>query len=307
MSRSTLRVLWIVPFAALLTLASGCGRTPATVTDYKLVGIVRGVEPTKGGITIRHEEIPGFMKAMTMPFTLKDPKELDDVQPGDEVEARLRVVREAGEVKDYELLDLVVTNPAPAQPLSLSLSGGRAEVAPAPQVLTPGAMVPDFTMTDQDGKALKLSDLRGKVVALTFIFTGCPLPDFCPKMDKKFSEVADRVGALPDRAEQIRLLSVSFDPEHDTPAVLKAHAKVLGASPPLWTFAVASHPELARVVRPLGLAYGPGREGIIHNLVIAVIDPEGRLVRLETGEAARSWETADLLKSMYSRLPLSKK
>jgi protein SCO1/2 len=264
------------------------------------------VEAEKSRVTIRHEAIPGFMKAMTMPFTLKNPNDLDDVRPGDEIEAKLRVERQNGEVKDYALLDLVVSRPAPAQALTLNLSGERPEIIKASSVLKPGELVPDFAMVDQEGQAFKLSDLRGNVVALTFIFTGCPLPDFCPRMDRKFSEVADHVKAARGRAEHVRLVSVSFDPDHDTPSVLKSHATVLGASPPLWTFAVASHAELARVARPLGLVYGPGREGIIHNLVIAVIGPDGRLVRLETGEAARSWDTADLLKTMYSRLPRSK-
>ncbi len=120
-------------------------------------------------------------------------------------------------------------------------------------------MVPDFTMTTQEGRTLALSELRGKVVVLTFIYTRCPLPDFCPLMDRKIKELAGKVDAMPGRAEQVRLLSVSFDPEHDTPEVLRKHAQVQGARPPLWTFAVASHDELAKVAGPLGLMYGPRR------------------------------------------------
>ncbi len=130
-------------------------------------------------------------------------------------------------------------------------------------MLEPGEPVPDFAMTTQDGKTLRLSDLRGKVVVLTFIYTRCPLPDFCPLMDGKFAELARTVAAVPGRAEQVRLLSVSFDPEHDTPEVLAKHAKLRGAKPPLWTFAVASHEELRKVAAPLGLTYGP-REGRDH-------------------------------------------
>jgi protein SCO1/2 len=158
-------------------------------------------------------------------------------------------------------------------------------------------------MTTQDGKALKLSDLRGEVVVLTFIYTRCPLPDFCPLMDRKFAELAGKIAASPQRAERVRLLSVSFDPEHDTPEVLEKHARVQGASPPLWTFAVASHAELARVAAPLGLMYGPSETEIIHNLSTAVIDPEGRLARLEIGTAARSWSASDLLKQVVSLIP----
>jgi protein SCO1 len=273
---------------------------------YKLVGVVRHVNPETGLVTIRHEAIPGFMEAMTMPFTVKDRKLLEDVRTGDEVEGELRVEREGGEVKDYELTDLVVTRPAPAQALSLNLSGGRPELKAVPQALQPGDAVPDFTMTDEDGKPLKLSDLRGKVVALTFIYTRCPLPDFCPRMDRKFAALAERVAAVPGRSERIRLLSISFDPEHDTPEVLKKHARAQGAKPPLWTFAVATHDELFKVANPLGLTYGPGRDEIIHNLTTAVIDADGRLVRLETGAAARSWDTADMLKTIYAQVSRTK-
>ncbi len=148
-----------------------------------------------------------------------------------------------------------------------------------------------------------MSDLRGNVVALTFIYTRCPLPDFCPRLDAKFSEASQRAAVTPEKAARLRFLSVSFDPEHDTPAVLSQHAV---ARPPLWSFAVASHDELAKVAAPLGLQYGPGKAEVIHNLVIAVIGPDGRLVRKEAGSAAREWGTADLVKTMFSCVPFAK-
>ena len=260
------------------------------------------MKPAEGLVTISHAAIPGFMDAMTMPFTIKDPKLLDDVRVGDEVEGALRVERERGEVKDYELTDLVVSRPAPAPALNLNLSGGQgATIEAAPLVLKPGDEVPDFTMTRVDGKSFRLSDLRGKVVALTFIYTRCPLPDFCPRLDAKFAEATSSAR----RTEALRFLSVSFDPEHDTPEILSQHARARGAKPPLWTFAVAAHDQLAKVARPLGLTYGPARDEIMHNLIVAVIGADGRLVRLETGSAARSWEAANLLKTMYSSIPRS--
>ncbi len=308
MSRPNLHLALIV--TACLASAAGCGKSPSTstaeprrsTTEYPLTGIVRNVDASAGRVTIRHDEIPGFMDAMTMPFTLKNPKDLDKVRPGDKVEATLLVMKSGQEVEDYELKNLVVTEPAPQQPLTLNLSGDRPHLTATPAVLKPGEMVPDFSMTASDGSPLKLSDFRGKEVALTFIFTRCPLPEFCPRMDRKFAELADRIEAVSGRAEKIRLLSVSFDPEHDTPEVLEAHAKNRGAKRPLWTFAVAPHAELNRVAPRFGLMYGPVREGINHNLVIALIDAEGRLIRLETGTAAQSCDSAELLKSLYSHL-----
>lgn len=277
-------------------------RQARTETTYALTGVVRRVDEKAGLVTIRHDAIPGFMEAMTMPFAIRDRSVLAELKPGDEVQGNLVVVKEGGEVKDYQLSALVVTRPA-TTPLAVSLEGGELRLSSAPTRLEPGDLVPDFTMTTQEGKALRLSDLRGNVVAITFIYTRCPLPDFCPALDRKFAELADRLAANPKRAALARLLSVSFDPEHDTPSVLSEHAKMRGAKPPLWTFAVASHEELAKVAGALGLTYGPVPREIIHNLTTAIIDVDGRLARLESG---KSWTVDSMLETMYSQIPRRK-
>jgi protein SCO1 len=275
--------------------------------DYKLVGEVRSVQKKENEITIRHEAIPGFMAAMTMPFHVDDPAVLDEVRPGDQVEGTLEVTTENGLTKDYALNGLVVVKPALAPPVTLDLSGASPRFQVRPKRLEVGEEVPDFTMTTQEGKAIKLSDMRGHVIALTFIYTRCPLPNFCPMMDRKFSELAHKVEVLPRRAARIRLLSVSFDPDHDTPEILREHARIRGAVPPLWTFAVADHAQLERIAAPLGLIYGPGKNEIIHNLCTAVIDPQGKLARLEVGTKSNQWTSDDILKSVYSLLPTSDK
>ncbi|MHC5536771.1 copper-binding protein [Singulisphaera rosea] len=270
-------------------------RTTSTKT-YTLVGVVRKINANAKEVLIAHEAIPGFMGAMTMPFSVKDPAIFEDLRQGDEVEGPLRVISEGGMVKDYELVDLVVTKPALAEPKVLEGSGRTLAMATAPKRLEPGQEVPDFTMTTQDGRSLRLEELRGHVVVLTFIYTRCPLPDFCPAMDRKFTELASKVSASPKRAAQVRLLSVSFDPEHDTPEVLRKHAAIQGARPPLWTFAVASHDELAKVASPLGLMYGPAKDEIIHNLCTAIIDPSGKLVQLAVGSTNKNWSASDMFK-----------
>jgi protein SCO1/2 len=187
------------------------------------------------------------------------------------------------------------------------ISKQQAILREQPRRLEIGELVPDFAMTSQDGKIVKLSDLRGNVVALTFIYTRCPLPDFCPLMDKKFSELAQRLGGSPGRASKVRLISLSFDPEHDTPDLLRKHAQVRGATPPLWSYAVASHAELAKIGVPLGLFYQPGDSEIAHNLCTAIIDTKGKLARLEIGTERNKWAIADLLKTIYSLLPSAEK
>ena len=295
-------------------IAEGCGQkvdvAPTSVTQtkvrpaaaapkvYAMNGVVRSVEADEGIVTIRHEEIAGLMPAMTMPFTVADKAMLDDVGPGDEVEAKLTMTKGSS-----LLTELTVTRPAPPPTLTLNTKGGVTTLESRPKMLEVGDFVPDFTITTQDGTPLKLSELRGQVVVLTFIYTRCPLPEFCPMLDKKFRALAEIEERSAERAKAVRLLSISFDPEHDTPAVLAEHARVQGAKPPLWTFAVASHEELSKVASALGLMYGPTPNEIIHNRVVAVIGPDGKLARLITGSDGATWTAIDVSKIVHSLIP----
>jgi protein SCO1/2 len=272
------------------------------VTDYPLAGVVKRVERELQHVTIDHEAIPGFMDAMNMRFAYTDRSVLDHLQPGDRVQGTLRVEREHGVVSEYQLRDLVVTGQT-----ARGVTSGVAELPARGRLLEPGDLVPDFTMTNQDGQAVKLSGLRGKVVVLTFIYTRCPLPDFCPMMDRKFSELAEHLRNSPGRAASVRLVSLSFDPDHDTADVLRKHAQIRGAAPPLWSYAVASHAELAKIAAPLGLTYIPGTDDIAHNLSTAIIDRAGKLVRLEVGTTRNKWQTISFLKSIYALIPASEK
>lgn len=264
----------------------------ATTKEYALKGTVRRVDAGAGEVTIAHQAMPGFMDAMTMPFTVADKSALGDVRPGDEVEGRFLVDFDAaGKVAASRLADLTVSKPAPEAAVSTDTGAPAADGA----VLAVGAEVPDFTVIAEDGTTFALSSLRGNVVVLTFIYTRCPLPEFCPAMDAKFVEMARKLRAVPGRSDRVRLLSVSFDPEHDTPATLAAHARRVGAAPPLWRFAVASHDELRKVAAPLGLSYGPAGREILHNLCTAVIDGDGKLARLDAGSRGRKWTPDDLL------------
>lgn len=259
---------------------------------YTMTGEVKEVDRSNSSAVIKHDAIPGLMDVMTMRFKIDPPEDLDNVRVGDKIEAKLWVRRKKGEIADYGLDGLVVTEEAPPAPLSVNLATG--EVTDKPKTLAVGDLVPDFAFTDQDGRARRLSEERGKVVVLTFIYTRCPLPNFCPLMDGKFAGLAKLVAASPGRSEKVRLISMSFDPEHDTPEVLKKHAGLRGAKPPLWTYAVAPHDELAKVMGPLGLAYGPRAGEIAHNLCTAVIDPDGKLARLAVGNQ-NDWTPSEFL------------
>lgn len=300
----------IAAFLALLALAIvvGCGKPTGDgagveVKEYTLKGEVRRVEPENKQLVIRHEDIPGFMVAMTMPFRMPEGTDYEDFQPGDVVEGTLRVESRGGTTVDYQVVGLTVAKPAINSPLIAELTKGVPQVVAQPKRLQPGDEVPDFTMIDQDGKSRKLSDLRGFVVVLTFIYTRCPLPEFCPMMDRKFADLSRAVSATSDRASRVRLVSLSFDPDHDTPEVLRKHAAIRGAQAPVWTYATATHEELARIAAPLGLVFGPAKDEFLHNLCTAVIGPDGRLARLDVGTKANAWTTAGLLKTVVQLIP----
>jgi protein SCO1/2 len=239
-------------WAAVLVLA-GCGgpnEAPQRLAPaeprvqhraYPLRGEVVRVDRKNGSASIRHEAIPGYMPEMTMPFDVSDRAVLADLEVGDEVEGRLLV--ETG--RRSRLTELAITRPAVSPP--------AADPAAPPQTLEVGQEVPDFRVTTQDGEILRIADFRGKALALTWIYTRCPLPDYCPLMDRRFREAAERLRPRPERAAGVRLLSVSFDPAHDVPEVLRRHARLRGASPPLWRFAVAGEEDLARAGPAHGL------------------------------------------------------
>ncbi len=261
------------------------------VDDYPITGSVTQVLPDEKQIEIAHDVIEGFMDAMTMPFHVASEDLLEDVRVDDVIEGTLRVYREEPEspVIDYEIIDLVVAQPAPSAPLVIGADGRIS--SGFSQTLEIGQTVPNFTVTTQTGASLSLEDLRGRAVVLTFIYTRCPLPDFCPFIDTKMGRLAEAVRPFDPDGDRVRILSVSFDPEFDTPDVLQRHAGYKGATPPLWQFAVADHGELAKVAPALGLKYGPRPGEIVHNLCTAFIDPQGRLRKLDLGEENRVRDT----------------
>jgi protein SCO1/2 len=171
---------------------------------------------------------------------------------------------------------------------------GPPPAADLPDVLAPGAAVTDAALVDQDGAAHPLSSLRGHRVALTFVYTRCPLPDFCPLMNRNFAEVQKQIKQAPQLAD-VRLVTVTLDPAYDTPAVLKPYAHDAGADPAVWSFLTGEPAEVKKFSDQFGLySEADPRDSsvVIHNLRTAVIDPDGRLVTIE---ANNTWTPAQLV------------
>ncbi len=255
--------------------------------EYELRGQVLAVHPDRQEITIKHEDIRGFMPGMTMPFKVRDVSLLEGRSPGELVTATLVV-----EDTDAFLSSIERTGHAPLTepPPSASLSA----------MVGPGEQVPDVEVTDQTGAARKLSDWRGRVVAVTFIYTRCPVPNFCPLMDRHFATVQKALGQDRELRNRTHLVSVSFDPRFDTPKVLAAHAQRVGADPAAWSFVTGTQDAIDRFAAAFGVSIireDADLKEIMHNLRTAVIDGEGRLVKVFTGN---EWTPEELIATMKS-------
>ena len=269
----------IVILAALA--AASCSRAPEP-TRYEVRGQIISVDPQRQEVLVDHEDIEGFMPAMTMPYKVRDGALLDGKRPGDLFTATLVVE----EVSAY-LSTLTTTGHAP---LDTPPAGPLITDA---DLLKDGDLVSDHALVDQSRMPRPMGSLRGHRVALTFIYTRCPLPDFCPLMDKQFAEVQREIRKSPDLAD-VRLVSVTLDPEFDTPAVLDTHAKALGADPLLWHFLTGDRDEVLAFAKRFGIITEPGEPSplMVHNLRTAVIDPQGRLVKASSGNM---WSPAELV------------
>ena len=254
-------------------LPAACGRSNERV--YKLQGQVISVAPGHGEATIKHEEIKGLMPAMTMPYKVREERLLDGIVPGDLVLARLVIVS-----NDAYLTDLEKVGTAPLEQPAAAPSASSGF-----ELLKPGEQVPDAPLVDQDGRKRNFSSFKGFVLVVTFIYTRCPLPTFCPLMDRHFVAIQHTIEE--DQAlKNVHLVSVSFDPITDTPRVLKRHAQTLAADPTRWTFLTGSRDVIDRFAARFGVSVARAltdQRDITHNLRTAIVDADLRLVKVYTG------------------------
>lgn len=281
-----MRTRSIIALAAAI-IGAACA-APAETRSYQLTGQLLVVKPETKEVLVRHEDIPGFMPAMTMPYVVKDEASLKGRAPGDLIKATLVV----GDERAY-LSEIVKTGAAPVPEDARTTIPAAAGV----HILQPGDAVPETPLLDQDGSTITLKDFRGSAVAVSFIYTRCPLPQFCPFIDRRFGEVQQLAAADPALAGKIKLVSISFDPKFDTEAMLRTHAKKAGADPAIWRFASAGEPTVDRLAAEFGINVIREKDGsITHNLRTAVVDPAGRISSMLDNNAWTAEELAASLK-----------
>jgi protein SCO1 len=245
---------------------AGNHSTVERARTFQVRGQVREIDAATRTVRIAHEAIPEYMPAMTMPFSLKKSALLDGLTVGEIVQFELSVTENDSWISHIEKL---------SEPLGEVAATGQGSELEHVQV---GEMVPDFGLLDQNGRAIRLSEFRGRAVVLTFIYTRCPLPNFCPLMSKNFAELEQRLSN--EFANKFQLMSVSMDPEFDRPAVLKEYGERYGANEKDWTFATGDAEQIQFVAGLMGLYYAKENGLISHDLRTALIGADGRLVHL---------------------------
>lgn len=285
----------LVRVSALLLIALSA----RAETRYPVTALILTIDRDHRTFTASSSEIPGYMKAMVMPFQVRDAKALDGFQPGMFVEFTLVVDKDhssAENIREHEYQD-VQQEPMLVRRLQLlaSLQQGKP---PGPAIAV-GAAVPDFTLTDQTGHRVSLSQFRGKVVGLTFIYTSCPLPDYCFRLSNNFGRLEKRFAAQMGR--DIELLSITFDPVHDTPDVLAKYAGIWKADPKAWHFLTGSLAEVKAVSHQFGLNFWPDENTVTHSLHTIIIDRDGRLAANFEGNQFSAEQLGDFVAVTLNR------
>jgi len=274
MSRTiALRISFSLILAGAMAIGFACqgGRSP-NERRYNLKGKVIAVDKTDRTATIAHEDIQGYMPAMTMPFAVKKDSDLEILKPGNLITADLVIDGPSSWIEISTVADDVPDDP-------------NADVAGEP---SRGEEVPDFKLVNQDGQPIHLSQYRGKALVLTFIYTRCPLPDYCPLMSENFHQIDQELEKQPELYAKTHLLSISFDTDYDTPKVLRSYGaghtgRYSNERFEHWEFATGTPDEVKGVAQYFGLQYyhdtESGQDQMIHSLRTAVIDPDGKLVK----------------------------
>lgn len=290
--RDRRRILFLALLFATALLISSCHRSKTPQAKrYPFTGRVVSIDSQSESAVIDGDNIPGFMDAMAMSYKIKPATALRQLAPGDSISAEVVVVapdtKSEDAPSDYWLENVKVTAHAKSPPAT----GANAMHLPAP-----GEEVPDFSLTNQDGKKISLAQYRGKILFVTFIYTRCPFADFCPRMSSNFNEIYKQLGTDPS-LQNVDLLSVSFDPEHDTPKVLRQYAFSVAHTHDLaifrkWQFAVPRADDLPKIASFFALTVQPEGGLITHNLSTAVIGPDRKIVKWYHGG---DWQTSDLI------------
>lgn len=283
----------LLPLLSLsaLILSAGCkpesSAPPVTTTTnqtYSVSGVVEAIPPDHRHATIKNEKIPGYMAAMTMDFSVRDTNALNGIAPGDKIDFTLVVTADDDWIENiHQTGKAGVTTPP-----------GRNLAEPE---LSVGDTLPDYEFLSAADQPVRFSDFRGSAVAFTFFFTSCPLPEYCPRMNRNFSEARKLLSTGTNAVKNWEMLSISFDSSFDTPQVLSSYAKLYrGDDTNHWLFAVASTNTLASLAPKVDLNFWRVNGSISHNLRTVVMDGSGKITDQFDGNDWTPQQLADAIR-----------
>ena len=280
--------IFVLLLPLLLLLACGPGNAEEKEKRFSVRGVVQELYPDGKTAKIKHEAIPNYMPAMTMDFETKKTNELVGLAKGDVISFEMVVTEKDGWIEKVKKL-----NTAPQQVPSRETMRVSREVQP----LKVGDPMPEYHFTNELGKGIKLSDYKGKSVAITFIFTRCPFPTFCPRMSNNFLDVQKLMLSQTNGPTNWQLLTLSFDPEHDTPEVLQDYARRYQYDPAHWSFLTGELIDITAITEQFGQQFwtDPQAGGINHNLRTAIIDASGKVRTIFPGN---TWTPQDIAKEL---------
>jgi protein SCO1/2 len=291
-------VRFVLIWCLAVLILTACERSSRTTSDstepagqntnervFQVKGIVKAIHPERKEIEIKHEAIPDYMPGMTMPFDVKDTNQLAGLAPDQPISFRLTVTDTEGWVDKIQPL-----GPAPEPAAG---STGSSQPIRVVEPVQTGQPLPTYSLTNQFGKTITTTQYKGQALAITFLFTRCPFPTFCPRLANDFQETQQKLLGLANGPTNWQLLTISFDPDFDQPAVLKAYAEAHHYEPAHWTFATAELDRITAIGDLFGLAFWRDSTGsITHNMRTAVIDAHGNLQRVFEG---KDWTSAELV------------
>ena len=280
---------------ALLTACDQKSSQPSPAPQvYTVKGVIKELEPDGKTVVIRHEAIPGYMQAMTMPFEARDTNLLRGLKVGDAVSFKLAVTPTEGWLEAVTKLDSATPKPvaAPAPPPAPQ---EIIHISRALQPLDEGDRLPEYHFTNELGEAVSLSQFKGQVLAFTFFFTSCPFPEYCPRMTSNFGQAARELEQMTNAPAHWRLLSISFDPAHDTSARLANYALAAEYDKSCWSFLTGAEDQISGLAEQMGENYWNEGGSIGHNLRTVVVDPTGRIRNIIPGS---KWTVEDFVKDI---------
>lgn len=299
-------LLKLVAFAALIS-ACGCSsqhksestgkaeptKSSAAVRSFTVKGVVKEIDPDRSTLKIKHEDIENYMSAMTMDFNVRQTNIFQSLVPEEAITFQLHVTEDSHWIDHIERgASVVTTNDDSSTP---NTNPARWRIVRDVEPLDVGDLMPNYDFTNELGQAVSLKDFRGQAYAFNFMFTRCPLPDFCPRMSSNFEKVQQLLSTNITMLKPWHLFSITMDPEFDTPLVLKTYAARFRQDPKHWSFLTAPLIDITAVGEQFGLEFYRPDGTIAHNLRTVVVDPSGKVRDIIIGNTWKPEELAEMV------------